>query len=194
MRMPNWLTDRLNAYAQKRMLTSAPDVNIGPEADPYMQRWYVIPRNPVFNIYLHFFRHDDERVLHSHPWWSLSFMLRGVMREFYTPSHEDAADIERHIFRSVEAGDIIFRDGDIFHRLEIATSTAITLFVTGPKYQSWYFACKKGLIHWKDYVSTRDRYVPGAGCGEDDGVHSDPRPATVANSEATASRRSQHST
>ena len=185
MRMPQWFTDRLYDKALGIIASRPVDVNIGPANDPYMQRWFIIPRNRIFNIYLHHFRHDDERVLHSHPWWSVSFVVWGWMREYYTPTHDDAADPEKHLFRAVRAGDVVFRDGNIFHRLELATPRALTIFITGPKYQSWYFACKKRLIHWSDYVSTRDRYVPGAGCGEDDGIHSDPRPAQVVHGRGT---------
>lgn len=32
-----------------------PDFVIGDPANPYLLRWYVIPRNKVFNIYLHKF-------------------------------------------------------------------------------------------------------------------------------------------
>jgi hypothetical protein len=42
-----------------------------------MRRWWVIPRNKFFNIYLHHFLHsDDDRALHDHPWWNVSILLR----------------------------------------------------------------------------------------------------------------------
>ena len=41
-----------------------PNFVIGDPADPYLRRWYVIPRNPLFNIYLHqILRSDDDRAL-----------------------------------------------------------------------------------------------------------------------------------
>lgn len=59
-----------------------PDFLIGPEGDPYMRRWWIIPRNKFFNIYLHHMRHDDDdRAPHDHPWWSLSLCLDGHIRE-----------------------------------------------------------------------------------------------------------------
>ncbi|MGH8074261.1 MAG: hypothetical protein ACREO4_09325 [Lysobacter sp.] len=49
---------------------------------PYLTRWHVIPRNPWFNIYLHYFEHgDDDRALHDHPWRSWSLLLDGRYRE-----------------------------------------------------------------------------------------------------------------
>lgn len=49
---------------------------------PYLVRWYLIPRNPIFNIRLHRFLHgDDDRALHDHPWRSWSLLLSGRYRE-----------------------------------------------------------------------------------------------------------------
>src|SRR3546814_8204117 len=39
-----------------------PDITIGGEDNPYLRRWYIIPRNRWFNVYLHeFLRDDDDR-------------------------------------------------------------------------------------------------------------------------------------
>src|SRR3546814_13935116 len=55
-----------------------PDITIGGEDNPYLRRWYIIPRNRWFNVYLHeFLRDDDDRALHDHPWVNLSILLRG---------------------------------------------------------------------------------------------------------------------
>lgn len=55
-----------------------PDFRIGREGDWYMDRWYIIPRNRWFNIYLHhLMRDDDPTALHDHPWWNISIVLKG---------------------------------------------------------------------------------------------------------------------
>lgn len=65
-----------------RITRRAPDVVIGEVHRPYLLRWWVIPRNPVFNVYLHrFMRSDDDRALHDHPWSNLSILLRGSYGE-----------------------------------------------------------------------------------------------------------------
>ena len=76
MRLPNtvlyWLRDHLITIANKR----EPDYIIGQSNNPYMQRWWIIPRNRFFNIYLHkIIRSDDDRALHCHPFDSLSILL-----------------------------------------------------------------------------------------------------------------------
>lgn len=168
MRMPLFVTKRV-LKMMKALAESRPaDVNIGPEGDAYMQRWFVIPRNRVFNIYLHIFRHDDERVLHSHPWWSISLLLWGTVAEYWTPSANGAADVRQHRFAMHEMGAIAVRSASLFHRIELRSPAAMTLFITGPKIRTWFFACAKGLVRWDKYVEQRDGNVsaPGAGCGE----------------------------
>src|SRR5271156_1916144 len=60
-----------------------PDFIVGGKEFPYMRRWWIIPRNRVFNIYLHhFLRSDDDRALHDHPSWNISFILEGAYTEW----------------------------------------------------------------------------------------------------------------
>jgi len=59
-----------------------PSIVIGHDGLPYLKRWYIIPRNKYFNIYLHqFLRSDDDRALHDHPWFSLSHIIEGSYNE-----------------------------------------------------------------------------------------------------------------
>lgn len=139
------------------MLRRPPDFVIGPTADPYLRRWWVIPRNRRFNVYLHQIRKsDDDRALHDHPWWNLSIILRGGYVEV-TP--------KGRFWRS--AGSLVFRRATAFHRLEIwPGGGAWTLFVTGPVIRTWGFACPQGWIPWRQFVSERNKGEVGAGCGE----------------------------
>lgn len=170
MRLPTALTEHLYRCVWSVMKSRPSDVNIGRDDNdvPYMQRWHAIPRNKLFNVYLHLYHHDDAITLHSHPWWSISALLHGRLLEFSTPTAEGANDPEAHRGKFINPGDITIRSADMYHRLEIAGNRTITIFVTGPKFKTWYFACKRGLIHWKDFVSDRDKGEVGAGCGEDD--------------------------
>lgn len=66
----------------RRFFHRPPDVVLGELTNPYMLRWWVIPRNPYLNIYLHkFLRSDDDRALHDHPWASMSILLSGQYNE-----------------------------------------------------------------------------------------------------------------
>jgi hypothetical protein len=100
------LADRFIDRAQRR----PPDFVIGGAERPYLLRWWLIPRNRFFNVYLHcFLRSDDDRALHDHPWlFNASWLLRGVYVE-----HTAKGSTRR------TAGDFKFRWGRAAHRVEL---------------------------------------------------------------------------
>lgn len=131
-----------------------PNFLIGGDEDPYLLRWYVIPRNRIFNIYLHYFaRSDDDRALHDHPWWNLSILLEGT----YTEHTIDQGGVNVRTVR--KAGDLKFRGAKHAHRIELTDGPCWTLFVTGPKFREWGFHCPAGWRPWQDFVK------PGTGSG-----------------------------
>ncbi|MFA5712006.1 hypothetical protein [Mycolicibacterium sp.] len=150
----------------RRLLSGRPHQAIGGAADPYLRRWYLIPRNPVLNVYLHqFLRSDDDRALHDHPWWFVSLILRG--------RYDEVTDRGT---RRRRPGSIAFRRAETRHRVELlpdaayeAEASCWTLIVTGRRARVWGF--------WCEYVGDltgrrRERFVPwqewdnDAGCGE----------------------------
>lgn len=139
-----------------------PDVIIGGHADPYLLRWYLIPRNPLFNIYLHqFLRSDDDRALHDHPWINASLLLDGS----YTEHTIAAGGIHCQTVRN--AGDVVLRGAKTAHRIELHAGPCTTLFITGPRVRAWYFHCpERGLVHWRDFVDARDEGAVGKGCNQ----------------------------
>lgn len=143
--------------AERHMSRHAPDRVIGGVENPYMLRWFVLPRNRWFNIYLHnIVRSDDDRAEHDHPWISLSLMLRGVMGEYCNGR-----------FRSISAGSLIYRGAAFKHRLVIPKSgSVVTVFVTGPKVREWGFWCPRGFVHWRDFTAGPNGETVGKGCGE----------------------------
>jgi len=137
----------------------APDMLIGDPADPYMRRWFVIPRNPVFNIYLHHFLHSDEdRALHDHPWWNLSFLLEGR----YVEHTIAAGGINLRTPR--RAGQFKFRTAASAHRVELIDGPCWTLFITGPRIRQWGFHCPAGWRHWKEFTKPGAPGEIGRGC------------------------------
>jgi len=142
-----YLAPRLQGWAARR----PPDQVIG---EDYLTRWYVIPRNPVANVYLHrFTRSDDDRACHDHPWLSVSLCLSGRMIEVLPD--ED--------FRWVEPGTVVFRRARHAHRLELVKGPVWTLFLTGPVVRSWYFHCPQGLVHWREFSDESGNRI-GRGC------------------------------
>lgn len=149
--------DRLIARAQTR----EPDFTIRGGGDAYLRRWWLIPRNPVFNVYLHeFLRSDDDRALHDHPWWNVSVLLRGA----YVEHTINRGGVNVRTPRM--AGDIKFRRARAAHRIELTWGTCWTLFITGPRIREWGFHCPNGWVDWRVFTATGDKGAVGAGCGE----------------------------
>lgn len=150
--------------AQRR----APDFVIGGREDPYLLRWWLIPRNPVFNVYLHcFLRSDDDRALHTHPWlFNVSWLLGGRYIE-WVPSRGDNSQHPECLFR--KQGQVKFRWGGSPHRVQLYRSAGQnmpcwTLFITGPRVRKWGFLCPQGFIHWKLFTAPTDKGAVGKGC------------------------------
>lgn len=151
-----------------------PDFVIGGHDNPYLRRWFVIPRNPIFNVYLHeFIRSDDERALHDHPWlFNASWLLHGS----YVEHTIKAGGLNVRTLR--EAGAFKLRVGPAPHRLELladpgwidaagrsVSKRCWTLFITGPRVRQWGFHCpERGWVHWKDFTAADDAGAIGPGC------------------------------
>lgn len=151
-----WVLRKMMRVAQSR----EPDFIIGNRADPYLRRWWIIPRNRVFNIYLHHFcRSDDDRALHDHPWVNLSWLLDGTYLE-----HSPNGIAERR------SGQMVARLPSAAHRVQLLVSDTgrekpvWTLFITGPRVREWGFLCPRGWRHWKEFTARDDKGQVGRGC------------------------------
>ena len=144
-----------NVAASRR----APDFVIGSTDNPYLRRWWIIPRNRFFNIYLHhFLRSDDERALHDHPWINCSYLLEGEYTEW------SIARGGVHHKRLAKVGSLKFRRPTTAHRVELHAGPCWSLFITGPVVREWGFHCSAGWRSWKIFTSERDRGEIGRGC------------------------------
>lgn len=163
--MPNWL--------RTLGLVRDPDFIVGGRERPYLKRWWIIPRNRWFGVYLHKFeRSDDDRALHDHPWRNASLLLRGSyieeqpdVSQAQTPFTR-AADLPRlRILR--KAGRLVIRTrATASHRVELIDGKPVwTLFITGPVIRPWGFHCAHGWIPWQRFVG-EDPGAVGKGCGE----------------------------
>lgn len=139
-----------------------PDFVIGERKNPYLLRWWLIPRNRFFNVYLHcFLRSDDDRALHDHPWCWASMVLEGAYVE-----HTIAAG-GIHKRRLFTAGCLRFHRPTFAHRLEVlhAYGECWTLFITGPRVREWGFHCnERGWVNWRTFTDPANTGVTGKGC------------------------------
>lgn len=155
-----------NHHWLRKWLRFEPHFIIGSEDDPYLLRWFVLPRNHFVNVYLHkFMRSDDDRALHDHPWSFLSWIIKGE----YIEHAVNTTTLRKR-------WSIAYRPAKYAHRVQLLRGAAIarertrvrpmrleqpvwTLIVTGPKMRSWGFHCPSGWQHWK-------RFDMRNGCGE----------------------------
>lgn len=144
----------MQAWAEKLMLSRNADFVIG---DGYLFRWWVIPRNEMYNVYLHDIRKsDDDRAMHDHPWENTSLLISGGYIE-----HTPDGIFERKV------GDIVHRKPTDLHRLEVMPGQrAISLFATGPKVRNWGFQCPKAWVPWEEFTDPDNPAEIGRGCGE----------------------------
>jgi hypothetical protein len=140
------------AWAKRYAASRAPDFVIG---EHQLDRWWVIPRNKLFNIYLHRFNNSDEdRALHDHPWVSLGWILspQGYLEA-----------TKRHGVVARFGGSLTWRLPTTAHRVILRDNRPVyTLFLTGPVVREWGFHCPNGWRHWKEFVS---RYPGGNSVG-----------------------------
>lgn len=179
MRLPLWLCHRLYHRARVAAAAREPDfcvMRADTDDAVYLRRWWLVRRNNYLNIYLHQMILDDDAVFHDHPYWSVSLMLHGRLTEFYCKNPPDGP----RQYRSVSAGQIVFRSGRFAHQLVIPDhlrGATWTIFITGPRYKEWGFWCPRGWRLWSDYVSTtqdpsvrfghaKNTSKKGVGCGE----------------------------
>lgn len=144
-----------------------PDVMIGGADNTYMRRWWLIPRNRWFNIYLHqILRDDDDRALHDHPWVNVSIVLEG--------GYVEVGLVDGYLVRRWRpAGTISARLPTSAHRLELAkpehggdARPSWSLFITGPNIRTWGFRCPKGWVNWRDFTAGPNGETVGKGCNQ----------------------------
>lgn len=178
--IPNWMRGSLY-----------PDFIIGGKDRPYIRRWYLVPRFPMwlrvtvailglwfhtpwlllilFGGYLHNIRRsDDDRALHDHPVHNCSIVVVGGYVEVLPdwkkiPKGERVTPTTPVVRHPRLAGDIIFRRAQMPHRIEIGSRPAWTLWLIGPPVRQWGFLCAQGWRLWKDFVAD-DPGLPGRGC------------------------------
>jgi len=153
------------------LLSGNPHFVIGNANSPYLLRWYLIPRNPWLNVYLHkFLRDDDDRALHDHPWWFVSFLIWGRYDEIVSDDGTQA------IYRN--APSVAFRKAEHRHRVVLprvididetgkpveSRKPAWTIIVTGSKTREWGFWCPNGFVPWNIFCDREDTGSVGRGC------------------------------
>jgi hypothetical protein len=154
-RIWNWLADRLIARAQR-----APYFHL----EGYMNRWWLFKTRWISARIHEVLRSDLDRHLHDHPWWNISIVLRGgyheVMPRCKIPhfGYPARPGVEWCRVKWRGPGSIVFRRATSRHRLELPTGqTSWSLFIMGPRVQTWGFYTESGKVSWREYETTKDK-------------------------------------
>lgn len=122
--------------------------------EPYLKQYDIFSCR-WFGVKIHHILLPDwARDLHDHPWWFMSFVLRGWYQEEIPPRGPPlprwagpcgTREIRSiNWFNSKQAGGL--------HRITLMPRRGVwTLFINGPRVREWGFQTADGWVGWKEY-------------------------------------------
>lgn len=119
--------------------------------DPYLERWIVYLGG--FTLRLHkFWRGDDDRAPHDHPWWFITFPLKTYMEMIPLPPNPAGIAM---IGRRVEAFRFHFRPATYRHsvKMEPGAKPFFTFVISGQRSRSWgFWPTPNTFVYYKDWI------------------------------------------
>jgi hypothetical protein len=156
MRRVIWGRDGKTPYLARFYITAPPTMPDGSE--PYDKNGNPRPgmiqdeHGLLPHVYVHhFYRGDDDRKLHNHPWkWALSLILAGGYQEELRTKQDT---VRSKVFRP---GMLNLLTQKSFHRVDLldCENGSWSVFVVGKRASSWGFWDRftKKVVDWKDYL------------------------------------------
>jgi hypothetical protein len=116
--------------------------DLGEPGCPYARRWVLNLGGWSLRIH-HWFSGDDPRYLHEHPWWFLTFVIRGG----YTDIGRDGTD-------ELRAPAIRYRPALHAHTVSAVRRHTWTLLITGRPLRDWGFYTDQGWMRMRRFFRT----------------------------------------
>lgn len=130
------------------------------DGEPYLERWIVYVNGWTLRLHK-FFRGDDDRASHTHPWWFVTFPLTSYTEKVFKQGrlhttrtvrrwrfHYRPADFEHYVVKRFDK----YQRDYVRNQLH-GIKPWWTIVLTGPKQDSWGFYPEPGkFINWKDYT------------------------------------------
>lgn len=157
-RMTGLELEQMRRWADRVIQDNPPDQRLEDgEKGIYLERWWVVPRNPAGGTYIHRILRDDKDVMHDHPWDHTSLLVVGEYQEETT---------EGLFNRPV--GSIIRRPAALPHRLILPHHgrECVSIVFMQARFRDWGFHCPKGWVDWREFTDSADYTKNGRGCGE----------------------------
>jgi hypothetical protein len=151
----NWLDRRIDNFIQAIRDSDRVPLPIGPADDPTYFRWFVIPRNRWFNVYLHCFRHSDEEHLHDHRMFNISFILQGwYMEERFAWRPVEGLPLPFTRLTTLWSRRPKFRLPSTPHRVVLPSGNTVwSLFIGFPQIRTWgFWLPNNGSARWVPYT------------------------------------------
>jgi hypothetical protein len=142
--MMKWFLNWLEKKGRKSIILDRDGVS------PLLNRWYLAypdrdqrqRKDIPFNVFIHQFMQSDRPVLHDHPWWFFSIILKGG----YWEHLEDGSRKWRG------PGSMRFNGGS-YHWIEIEEpGKTWTLFIRGRTIRDWGFLHEGQWMYWDTYL------------------------------------------
>jgi hypothetical protein len=113
--------------------------SLGRAECPYLKRWVL--NLSLFSLRIHhWLSSDDDRNFHDHPWWFLTFVIRG--------GYTDVNPLGRE---RVGRWSVKFRPALHRHTVEVDTGGCWTILLCGPILRSWGFWVKEKFLKANKY-------------------------------------------
>jgi hypothetical protein len=104
---------------------------LGKPECPYMYRWVFLFFNYSIRIH-HWIRSDDKRYYHDHPWWFITFVVKGC----YTDVSEGKSGV---YIDTLKRWDLVYRKSKHAHYVLVPPEGCWTVMVTGKPVRKWGF-------------------------------------------------------
>lgn len=118
----------------------------------YLWRLRIL-ETPWFGIKLHWIRGpDDDRALHDHPWWFVSFVLWGSYEEVVPkPGQPPFCGCVRRVVRWFNRK----RARDLHRIVSVSNGGAWTLVINGRYERKWGFVEHAKWTPWDEYLKAK---------------------------------------
>lgn len=115
---------------------------------PYVYRW-MFGHKKVGSIRLHhWLGPDDDRAVHDHPWWFVTWIIKG----WYLDSTSDDSEV-------LSVGDVVFRPALHRHTVYPGRDGCWTLVITGPVSRSWGFWPNGRFVKANKWFNSRGHHI-----------------------------------